>query len=132
MNIPPLLRRAAADHADRVALRLDDEEISYREVADRAARVATPLRTTGVGEGERVAVFAPNCLEYLIALLGAWQAGAVGVPLNYMFPDAPLRHALVDSGARVVVLPPGDVDRVETLLEGNGPAVLTTGADGSF
>ncbi len=63
-------------------------------------------------------MFAPNCLEYLIALLGAWQAGAVGVPLNYMFPDAPLRHALIDSGARVVVLPPGDVDRVETLLEG--------------
>jgi long-chain acyl-CoA synthetase len=132
MNIATLLRRAAADHADHVALRLDDEELSYREFADRAARFAAHLRASGVGEGERVAVFAPNCLEYLITLLGAWQAGAVGVPLNYMFPDAPLRHALIDSGARVVVLPPGDVDRVETLLEGNGPALLTTGAGGSF
>ncbi|MFC5061076.1 class I adenylate-forming enzyme family protein [Actinomycetospora atypica] len=132
MNIATLLRRAARDHSERVALRLDDDEVGYAEFADRAARFAGFLRATGVGEGDRVAVFAPNCLEYLVALFGAWQAGAVGVPLNYMFPDAPLRHALLDSGARLVVLPPGDVERVETLLEGNGPAVLTTGAEGSF
>ena len=139
MNLATLLRRAAADHGDRVALRIDDgetqrsgarpstDEVSYTDLADRAARFAGFLRATGVGEGDRVAVFAPNCLEYLIALWGAWQAGAVGVPLNHMFPDAPLRHAMTDCGARLVVLPPTDVERVETLLEGNGPAVLTTG-----
>ena len=74
-------------------------------------------------------MFAPNCLEYLIALLGAWQVGAVGVPLNYMFPDAPLRHAMTDAGVRLVVLPPDDVERLETVLEGNTPSLLTTGAD---
>src|ERR1700712_2514638 len=132
MNIATLLRRAARDTPGRVALRLDDVEIDYTEFADRAARFAGHLRATGVGEGERVAVFAPNCLEYLVALLGTWQAGAVGVPLNHMFPDAPLRHALTASGVPLVALPPDDVERLERLLEGNGPAVLTTGPEGSF
>jgi long-chain acyl-CoA synthetase len=132
MNIATLLRRAARDHAGRVALRLDDVEIDYTEFADRAARFAGHLRASGIGEGERVAVFAPNCLEYLVTLLGTWQVGAVGVPLNHMFPDAPLRHAMTDSGVRLVVLPPDDVERLERLLEGNGPAVLTTGPEGSF
>ncbi|MDL5160155.1 class I adenylate-forming enzyme family protein [Actinomycetospora termitidis] len=132
MNLATLLRRAAADHAERVALRLDDVEIDYADLAHRAARFAGHLRATGIGEGDRVAVLAPNCLEYLIAILGTWQAGAVGVPLNYMFPDAPLRHAVTDSGARLVVTPPGDVERLEKALDGTAPEVLTTGGDGSF
>jgi long-chain acyl-CoA synthetase len=132
MNIATLLRRAARDHAGRVALRLDDVEIDYTGFADRAARFAGHLRASGICEGERVAVFAPNCLEYLVALLGTWQVGAVGVPLNHMFPDAPLRHAMTDAGVRLVVLPPDDVERLETVLEGNTPAMLTTGTGGTF
>lgn len=132
MNIATLLRRAAADHPDDVALRLEDVEVSYAEFADRAARFAAYLGATGIGEGDRVAVFAPNCVEYLVAIVGSWQAGAVGVPLNYMFPDAPLRHAVIDSGARLVVAPPGDVERLGSVLGDDVPAVLPTGADGSF
>ena len=41
-----------------------------------------------------------------------WQAGGVAVPLNYMFPDAALRHAIVDSGATHLVVLPGDVARL--------------------
>jgi long-chain acyl-CoA synthetase len=132
VNLAALLRRAASDHAGRVALRLGDVEIDYAGFAEAAARFAAYLRATGVAEGERVAVLAPNCLEYLVALLGAWQAGAVGVPLNYMFPDAPLRHAITDSGAVRLITPPGDVDRVTTVLDGAGPEILTTGPDGGF
>jgi long-chain acyl-CoA synthetase len=132
MNLATLLRRAAGDHGDRVALRLGDVEIDHAGFAERAARFATYLRASGVAEGDRIAVLAPNCLEYLVALLGAWQAGAVGVPLNYMFPDAPLRHAVTDSGAVRLITPPGDVDRVTAVLDGAGPEILTTGPDGGF
>ena len=132
MNLATLLRRAAADHAEQVALRLDATEIDYAGFADQVARFVGYLRATGVNEGDRVAVLAPNCLEYLVAIVGAWQAGAVGVPLNYMFPDAPLRHALLDSGARLVVLPAQDVERVERVLGAETPVFLTTGPEGSF
>ncbi|MCF7551790.1 class I adenylate-forming enzyme family protein [Pseudonocardia sp. WMMC193] len=126
MNIATLLRRSAAAHRAEVALRLDDVEIDYAGYADRGARFATYLRDAGVTPGERVGFFLPNCLEYLIGLLGTWQAGAVGVPLNHMFPDAPLRHAVLDSGVRVLVVLPTDRDRVAAVLGDEGPDLLTT------
>jgi long-chain acyl-CoA synthetase len=132
MNIATLLRRAAADHAGQVALRLDDTEIGYGGFAEQGGRFAAYLRATGVAPGERVGFFLPNCLEYLVGLLGTWQAGAVGVPLNHLFPDAPLRHAIADSGVTRLVAPPGDVERLKTLLGGAGPEILTTGPDGGF
>jgi long-chain acyl-CoA synthetase len=132
VNIDVLLRRAAADHADDVAVRHDDLELTHAELTARAGRFAAWLRASGIAPGERVGFFLPNVVEYVVGLLGTWQAGAVGVPLNYLFPDAPLRHAVTDSGARVLVVPPGDVERLESLLEGATPQLLTTGADGTF
>ena len=132
MNIATLLRRAAADHAGQVALRLDDTELRYAHYADQAARFAGYLRAEGVAPGQRVGVYLPTRLEYLTSLLGTWQAGAVGVPLNYMFPEAPLRHAIVDSGATHLVLLPADADRIKALLGDACPVLLTIGEGGSF
>jgi long-chain acyl-CoA synthetase len=134
MNIANLLRRSARDHADGVALRQHDEELSYRRFADDAARFAGFLLAEGAAPGQRVGFFLPNGPEYLTGLLGVWQAGGVGVPLNYLFPDAALRHAIVDSGATHLVVPPGDVPRLTALLDGEPVAdhLLTTGPGGGF
>ncbi|MCW0215588.1 MAG: acyl--CoA ligase [Pseudonocardia sp.] len=132
MNIANLLRRSAADHAGQIALRLDDTEIGYGHLADIGGRFAAYLRAEGLAPGDRVGFFLPNCLEYLTGLLGVWQAGGVGVPLNHLFPDAPLRHAVLDSGATHVVALPGDVARLESLLGGAPVTILTTGPDGGF
>ncbi|GLZ48125.1 AMP-dependent synthetase [Actinomycetospora sp. NBRC 106375] len=134
MNIATLLRRAARDHADRVALRLGDEELTYRRFADDAARFAGFLLGEGAAPGQRVGFFLPNGPEYLVGLLGVWQAGGVGVPLNHLFGDAALRHAIADSGATHLVVPPGDVPRLTALLEGLPVAghLLTTGPGGGF
>jgi long-chain acyl-CoA synthetase len=131
MNIATLLRRAAADHAGQVALRLDDEEVRYAHFADKGARFAAALLAGGLAPGERVGVYLPNALEYLTALLGTWQAGGVGVPLNYLFPEAALRHAVTDSGLTRIVVLPGDAARVGALV-GPDVTVLTTGPDGTF
>jgi long-chain acyl-CoA synthetase len=132
MNIATLLRRSAADHAGQVALRLDDAEIGYAHYAEQAARFAGHLRAEGLAPGERVGAYLPNCLEYLIAFLGTWQAGGVAVPLNYMFPEAALKHAIVDSGATHLLVLPTDVDRLKALLGDACPVLLTTGEGGSF
>lgn len=134
MNIANLLRRSAADHAGRVALRLGDTELGYGHVAGTGARFAAHLLGEGLQPGERVGFFLPNTLEYLPGLLGVWQAGGVGVPLNYLFPDAPLRHAILDSGAVAVLALPADVARLRTLLDGAPVAerILTVGPDGGF
>ena len=132
MNIATLLRRVAADHAGQVALRLDDREVRYGRLVDTAARFAAHLRADGLVAGQRVGVFLPNSLEYVPALLGVWQAGGVAVPLNYLFPEAALRHAIVDSGATHIVTGTGDAPRLEALLVGEKVTLLTTGPEGSF
>ena len=132
MNIATSLRRVAADHAGQVALRLDDQEVRYAHLADTAARFAAHLRAEGLEPGQRVGIFLPNALEYVPGLLGVWQAGGVAVPLNYMFPDAALRHAIVDSGATHVVAQGADAARLEGLLAGEKVTLLTTGPEGSF
>lgn len=135
MNIATLLRRAAADHAGQVALRLDgagDAEIRYAHYAAQAARFAGHLRAEGLQPGQRVGAYLPNCLEYLIAFLGTWQAGGVAVPLNSMFPEAALKHAVLDSGLTHLLVLPSDVDRLEALLGDACPVLLTTGEGGGF
>jgi len=130
VNIANLLRRAAADHAGQIALRMEDEEIGYGHFAEIGGRFAAYLHAEGLAPGDRVGFFLPNTLEYLTGLLGVWQAGGVGVPLNHMFPEAALRHAITDSGVTHLVVQPGDVARLEAL--GVEATLLTTGPDGGF
>ncbi|MBC3190592.1 acyl--CoA ligase [Pseudonocardia sp. C8] len=127
MNIATLLRRAAADHPSSVAVALDGAETSYTALADRAARFAGYLRRRGIAPGDRVGFLLPNHPDHLTGLLGTWQAGAVAVPLNVLFPDAALRHAVADSGLRLVVLPAAEAERVRGLAP-DGVELLTLGA----
>ncbi len=100
--------RLLADRAerlgDRPAVSTPDSALSYAELADAAARVATGLRAIGVGPGDRVATMLPGTVGYLRAWWGIVWAGAVDVPANNDLKGALLQRLLVDSGARVLVI----------------------------
>ncbi|PWE49636.1 AMP-dependent synthetase [Thioclava sp. NG1] len=83
MNPAEWLIRSAIRTPDAPAL-LQGEELraTYAEFADRAARIGAALVAKGIAPGDRVALFAKNCPEYLEAMYGAWFAGAVAVPIN--------------------------------------------------
>ncbi len=84
MNVARLLERSAQTSPERPAL-LHGERVlcNYRELAERAARLAGYLRQrAGLVAGDRVALFMHNCPEYLEILYGAWWAGLVVVPIN--------------------------------------------------
>lgn len=130
MNIITLLRRTVRDRADETAIRSDDVELTYTEVNDRIQRFAGYLSERGVGPGDHVGILLPNGPEYVAAVFGAWQVGAVAVPLNSFFPDAPLGHALTDSGTRLLVTLPENVERVGRLA--GGIEVVTAGPDGEL
>ncbi|MFD0370910.1 AMP-binding protein [Streptomyces sp. NPDC127114] len=104
---PPTLvhafRAAAARTPDHPALAYFDGRISYREADALSDSVAGHLAARGVVRGDRVAVMLQNSPHFVLALLGAWKAGATVVPLNPMYKSAEVRHALRDSGARAVV-----------------------------
>src|SRR3954466_14312310 len=102
--------RATADRVpDREAVvELGGPRLSYRELWDRAARVAGGL---DVEPGERVAIRLGNGADWVLAFFGAQLAGAVVVPVNTRFAEDEVRYVVEDSGASVVIdgaLPDGE------------------------
>jgi long-chain acyl-CoA synthetase len=93
-----------------VALRHGDTTISYRDLAERAARFAGWLVTEGVRPGDRVAFAGINHPAFVVAYLGTLRAGAVAVPLNPQAPDAELDRDVAAVEATVVLRAPDLLD----------------------
>jgi long-chain acyl-CoA synthetase len=84
---------------DRPALLQDDLVLTFRDLDDRAARVAGWLQQRGVGVGDRVALLWPNDVRYVESWLGIMRAGAIAVPLNIRQSAETLGYILRDCGA---------------------------------
>ncbi|MEF8777631.1 MAG: AMP-binding protein, partial [Natronomonas sp.] len=77
--------------------RLDgDDVITYRELESQVERVAAWLVERGIGEGDHVAIYMPNCPAYVPLVLGIWHVGAVASPLNTRFGVDDLAFVLND------------------------------------
>ncbi|WP_411106348.1 AMP-binding protein [Streptomyces sp. cmx-4-9] len=96
-------REAAVRAPGRTALAYFDGRISYAEAAALSDSAAAHLAARGVRRGDRVAVALQNTPHFVLAVLAAWKAGAVVVPLNPMYKSAEARHVLRDCGAVALV-----------------------------
>ncbi|MFG3508400.1 AMP-binding protein [Streptomyces sp. NPDC047821] len=96
-------RAAVARAPGHPALVYFDGRLTYRETDALSDSVAGHLAARGVGRGDRVAIMLQNTPHFVLALLGAWKAGATVVPLNPMYKSAEVAHALHDSGARALI-----------------------------
>ena len=105
-RLADLIRRRVADDGlgDRPALSLGDRTITYAELDSRANVVANALRDAGIGEGDRVAIWDLNGLEFFELLFGAARLGAVLAPLNFRLAPAEVEGILADAEAKVLVV----------------------------
>lgn len=92
----------ATGQASASALECGDERLSYGELRDAVARAAGAWRARGLARGERVLVFAPDGIAWVIAYLGAIWAGGVAVGLNSRLFERELSVVLSESGARFI------------------------------
>lgn len=103
MTIPAVLAAAADRHGDRDAIVDGGTRLTYAALRDEARTFAGALAAAGVAPGDRVAIWAPNGVRWVVAALGLWEAGAVLVPVNTRFKGAEAADILSRSGARVLV-----------------------------
>jgi HIP---CoA ligase len=101
-TVPGLVRSAAERYADVEAVVEGRTRITYAELGARVERAAAACLAAGVGTGDRVGVWAPNSLDWIVAALGAVSAGGVLVPLNTRFKGAEAADVLRRSGARLL------------------------------
>ena len=99
----PRLVEDAVRHGATEALVDGQVRLTYAQLAPEVDRYARGFLAEGVGAGERVAVWAPNCAEWMVAALGMLRAGAVLVPLNTRFKGGEAAYILRSSGAVALV-----------------------------
>ncbi|MEU5711418.1 MULTISPECIES: non-ribosomal peptide synthetase [Streptomyces] len=101
---------------DAVALEDGDTTLSYRELDERANRLAHVLRASGAAAGTRVGICLPRSHDMVVALFAILKTGAAYVPLDPSYPRQRITHTLRDAGVFLTVtdsslaeeLPPGE------------------------
>lgn len=81
--------------------------LSFAELADRVRRAAGAFAAAGVAKGDRVAIWAPNSAEWIIAAFGLLTAGGVLVPVNTRFKASEADDIIRRSGAKLVLVEKG-------------------------
>lgn len=99
-TIPGLVAWAGERFGDDEAIVDGDVRLSFAELASAVDEVATGMLAMGVEAGDRVAIWAPNCVEWILGALGAVRAGAIIVTLNTRYKGGEASFILRASGAR--------------------------------
>jgi long-chain acyl-CoA synthetase len=102
-NLTTMLSDTAAEHGDRIAIRLDDLAIPYAGLEASTRYVAGLLRGKGVGPGDAIGVMLPNVPYFPSVFFGALRLGAVVVPMNPLLKGREVGFQLKDSGAKLLV-----------------------------
>lgn len=115
-----------------IALECGDARLSYEHLRQRVRRAAGAWQTLGLRRGQRVIVFAPDSIEWVVAYLGVIWAGGVAMGVNPHLGSAELASILAESEIRflwceahsVAALTPLLADRVAApglVVQGSGP-----------
>ena len=139
LSIPALVRARAAEHGDATAYTfMDDaldgsgfaESLTWSQVYRRSLVVAEELRRFGT-TGDRAAILAPQGLDYIVAFLGALQAGFIAVPLSvpqFGVHDLRVASTLQDSAPVALLTTSSVVTDVNKYASGRrgrqGPALI--------
>jgi HIP---CoA ligase len=132
VSTPGLVRAAAERFRDREAIVDADTRLSFSGLAAAVDQAGRAAMAAGVERGDRVAIWAPNCWEWILAALGVHGAGGVLVPINTRFKGREASYILERSGARLVFTVSDflDIDYVDLLRSTGfeGATVLLRGS----
>ncbi|MER7991211.1 amino acid adenylation domain-containing protein [Streptomyces noursei] len=123
--LPELFGSQAALTPDAPAVITEDTTLTYRELDERANRLAHLLRQRGVGADTVVAVSLPRGVDLVISLLAVVKAGGAYVPVDPEYPADRIAYMLGDSGARLLIADPSGTaahEGIEVIAPGTSEA----------
>jgi len=109
-TVPAMVRDAARQFGGAEAVVDGGRRVSFAELSGMVHNAAGALLALGVETGDRVAVWAPNSLEWIVAALGVTTAGGVLVPVNTRFRGVEAAYVLARSRARILLTVRGFLD----------------------
>ena len=111
-SIGKVFQDRAAHYGDKVFLKFEDQEVTYREANETVNRYAAVLAARGVGHGDVVGIMLRNSPEPVMLMLAAVKCGAISGMLNYNQRGDVLKHSLGLLSATVLVADPDFVDPI--------------------
>jgi long-chain acyl-CoA synthetase len=103
-DVSSLVAEAAHDRPDALAVvEAAGRSVTWAELEDEVARVATGLGAAGLVAGQRVLLAMGNRIEFVTAYLGVLRAQVVAVPVNPSATPGELARMMADSGCRIVI-----------------------------
>ncbi len=109
------LRRTAARHPGKLAVRQGGQSWDYAGFRDLSLRIAGGLMNHGVGPGDRVAILSRNSAAFAATRYGIAAMGAILVPVNFMLTVEEAAYILGHSGARMLFAGADQRDKAEQL-----------------
>ena len=103
MSIGEFFRNAVRENSMGVFIEILEEKITYQECFDRSLQTAAMFREFGITKGDRVALFLPNCPEFLYCWFGLSMIGAISVPINTAYKKDETFYILDNSDASAFV-----------------------------
>jgi long-chain acyl-CoA synthetase len=113
--VSELLERHRKERPDKVAYWDAVRSVTYSQLASRTASIAAGLSGQGVQDGDRIAIFLPNGVDWIEACLAGLRAGAVVVPISYDAAEAEIAYRLSDADCRTVITTPAREDFINKL-----------------
>jgi len=103
-TIPQAICAAAARYGEKPAIIDGARRVSYAELAGLMVRAGAAFCANGLATGDRISIWAPNGLDWVVAALGVQAAGGCIVPLNTRFKGGEAGYILGRSRARFLVV----------------------------
>ena len=107
-------------YPDKTAVIFLGQHFSYSKLRDLSERFAGALVDLGVKKGDRVMIYIPNCIQWIIAFLGIQKIGAVIVPVSPIYTSHELEYMIKDSGAETVICQDTNYCYAKEVFAGSG------------
>lgn len=117
-NIFQAFSTAGQRYGDKRAIVYLGSSFTYKDVVDLAERFAASLLKTGLGRGDRVILYLPNSLQWVVAWLGVIRAGGQAVPITPIYTVHDLTYIANDSGAQHIVCLDTNYGYVKEAMDG--------------
>src|SRR5262245_11494166 len=104
LHLAEMVRVHARLQPDKLAARDSSRSLTFREWDRRANQLANALVAIGLQRGDRVAILAYNCLEWMEIYIGLAKAGLVAVPVNFRLTSPEIRYIVEDADARALIV----------------------------
>jgi acyl-CoA synthetase (AMP-forming)/AMP-acid ligase II len=113
--VATLLERHAKQRPDKVAYWDSSRSVTYGDLAGRTASIAAGLTKAGLRDGDRIAIYLPNGVDWIEACLAALRAGAVVVPISYDAAEGEISYRLTDAACGFVVTTAARKDLIDKI-----------------